>query len=50
VLGLSLAMLTGCYQNPRKINKWFLRNCEWTLGRACTDQKKANILSWLQNQ
>ena len=38
------------YRKARKINKWFLRNCKWTLGRSCSDQEKANILSWLQSQ
>ena len=38
------------YQDDRKIEKWFLRNCKWTLGRECSIQEKANILSWLSNQ
>ena len=40
----------GRYQDSRKINKWFLRNCKWTLGRTCSDQEKADILAWLQSQ
>jgi len=31
-----------------KIEKWFLRNCKWTLGRECSPQEKGNILQWLQ--
>ncbi|HKJ50162.1 MAG TPA: DUF1924 domain-containing protein [Gammaproteobacteria bacterium] len=38
------------YQNARKIEKWFLRNCKWTLGRECNLQEKADILSWLASQ
>ena len=38
------------YQDPEKVEKWFLRNCKWTYGRACSAQEKANILSWLQSQ
>lgn len=34
----------------RKIEKWFLRNCKWTLGRECTAQEKVNVLSWLNSQ
>ncbi len=30
------------------IEKWFLRNCKWTLGRECSPQEKGNILQWLQ--
>ncbi len=33
-----------------KIEKWFLRNCKWTLGRACTPQEKGNFLVYLQQQ
>ncbi|WJW74301.1 DUF1924 domain-containing protein [Thiohalobacter sp. IOR34] len=31
----------------RKIEKWFRRNCKWTLGRLCTPQEKGDILSYL---
>ncbi len=27
-----------------KIEKWFKRNCKWTLGRECTPQEKADFL------
>jgi hypothetical protein len=33
-----------------KIEKWFKRNCNWTLGRACTVQEKGNILLYLRQQ
>ena len=32
----------------RKVEKWFLRNCKWTLGRECSAQEKADILAWLR--
>jgi len=38
------------YQDSRKIEKWFLRNCKWTFGRECSTQEKADILTWLSNQ
>lgn len=38
------------YQNGRKIEKWFLRNCKWTFGRECNLQEKADILTWLSSQ
>ncbi|HCS12500.1 MAG TPA: hypothetical protein DIW28_01710, partial [Zetaproteobacteria bacterium] len=28
--------------DPAKIEKWFGRNCEWTIGRDCTAQEKAD--------
>lgn len=36
--------------NADTIEKWFLRNCKWTIGRACTPQEKGNILVWLKAQ
>jgi len=38
------------YQDDKKIEKWFLRNCKWTFGRQCSTQEKADILNWLSNQ
>lgn len=32
-----------------KIEKWFKRNCKWTLGRACTEQEKGDVLEYLNN-
>jgi hypothetical protein len=34
----------------KKINKWFLRNCKWTIGRECTTSEKGDILLWLSKQ
>jgi len=38
------------YTNSRKIDKWFLRNCKWTLGRECTAQEKGDFLVWIRGQ
>jgi len=35
--------------DARKVNKWFKRNCKWTLGRECSAQEKADILVYIQN-
>jgi len=35
--------------DQRKIEKWFKRNCKWTIGRECTDQEKGNVLEFLKN-
>jgi mono/diheme cytochrome c family protein len=32
----------------KKINKWFNRNCKWTLGRECTAQEKTNFLVYIE--
>ena len=34
----------------KKIKKWFKRNCKWTVGRECSTQEQADILSYLKNQ
>jgi len=36
--------------DPAKIEKWFSRNCEWTLGRDCTPQEKADFLAFIQSK
>ncbi|MEJ2694026.1 MAG: DUF1924 domain-containing protein [Candidatus Thiodiazotropha sp.] len=33
-----------------KIEKWFRRNCKWTLGRVCTPQEKGDFLVFLRQQ
>ena len=30
--------------DPEHIEKWFLRNCKWTMGRECTPQEKGDFL------
>ena len=30
------------------VEKWFLRNCKWTMGRECTPQEKGNVLVFLR--
>lgn len=47
---MALSVNPARYQKRRKIEKWFKRNCMWTLGRQCTDQEKVDVLSWLQTQ
>lgn len=36
--------------NTKKVEKWFTRNCKWTLGRVCTPQEKGDIVTYLQSQ
>jgi hypothetical protein len=33
-----------------KIEKWFVRNCKWTMGRECTAQEKGDFLKFIQSQ
>ncbi len=32
----------------KHIEKWFGRNCKWTLGRECSPQEKANFLAFIR--
>lgn len=36
--------------STQEINKWFKRNCKWTIGRECTVTEKANLLAYLKQQ
>ncbi len=36
--------------DAKKVEKWFLRNCKWTLGRECTPQEKGDFLSYIKLQ
>ena len=33
----------------KKIKKWFVRNCKWTMGRECTAQEKGDFLVFLKS-
>lgn len=33
--------------DQKKIEKWFKRNCKWTMGRECTAQEKADLLLYM---
>lgn len=35
------------FTSPNKVEKWFKRNCNDVLGRACTAQEKGDVLSYL---
>ncbi len=32
----------------KKMKKWLLRNCKWTMGRECTPQEKGDLLAFLK--
>ena len=36
--------------DPEHIEKWFLRNCKWTLGRECTVQEKGDFLVMIRSK
>jgi hypothetical protein len=39
---------SGRLSDPEKIEKWFKRNCKWTLGRECTPQEKGDFIMFFR--
>ena len=37
------------FTDQSKINKWFKRNCKWTLGRVCTYLEQGDVLEYLNS-
>lgn len=44
---ISPSVNTERFTDSKKVEKWFKRNCLWTLNRECTVQEKANLLVYL---
>jgi len=38
------------FNETKKIKKWFLRNCKWTVGRECTAQEKGDFLTYFLSE
>ncbi|MBL3588585.1 MAG: DUF1924 domain-containing protein [gamma proteobacterium endosymbiont of Lamellibrachia anaximandri] len=38
------------FTDQRKVEKWFIRNCKWTMGRECSSQEKGDLLVYLSSQ
>jgi len=36
--------------DEKKVAKWLLRNCRWTLGRECSDTEKADFIAYIKTQ
>lgn len=44
---LSPAVNAQSLTDQKKIEKWFRRNCRWTLNRECTAAEKSDVLAFL---
>ena len=44
---MALSVNPERFTDAAKIEKWFLRNCKWTIGRECTAQEKGDALKYL---
>jgi hypothetical protein len=38
------------FTDSNKVEKWFKRNCLWTMGRECTAQEKANLTVYINKK
>ena len=47
---LSPSVNAKSLNNVKHVNKWFKRNCKWTIGRECSAQEKADILSFINSK
>lgn len=47
---MALSLSPKRYSDPAKVEKWFKRNCNEVLGRACTAQEKGDWLSFMLNR
>lgn len=44
---VALSVSPGRYADPAKVEKWFKRNCNEVLGRACTPLEKGDWLAFV---
>ncbi|MES9911922.1 MAG: DUF1924 domain-containing protein [Candidatus Sedimenticola sp. 4PFRAG1] len=47
---MALSINTKRLTTEKKIEKWFKRNCKWTLGRECTPREKGSFLLYISAQ
>lgn len=38
------------FSDPKKVEKWFKRNCEWVLERECTPKEKGDFITFMLSQ
>lgn len=47
---LAASMDPSRYADPDKVEKWFGRNCQSVLGRACTAREKGDFIAFMLTQ
>lgn len=47
---MAVSVNTDRLTDRKKVNKWFKRNCKWTLGRECTAQEKADVMVYISKE
>lgn len=46
---LSPAVTVKRFTDPKKVKKWFRRNCKWVLERECTPEEKGNYITYMMS-
>ncbi|MBI1911430.1 MAG: DUF1924 domain-containing protein [Deltaproteobacteria bacterium] len=44
---ISPAVTKDRFTDPKKVEKWFKRNCEWVLERECTPKEKGDYITFM---
>ena len=47
---MALSVNPARLNDPKKVEKWFRRNCRWTLGRECSPQEKGDFIRFITSQ
>ncbi|MCF6344194.1 MAG: DUF1924 domain-containing protein [Devosiaceae bacterium] len=47
---MALSKTSDRYTDPKKVEKWFRRNCNSVLGRECTPLEKGDFLAFMISQ
>ena len=37
------------FSNPKKVEKWFRRNCDDVFARECSSQEKGDFITWINS-
>jgi len=47
---MAVSVTPNRYTDPKKVAKWFRRNCKSVLGRECTAREKGDFLTYMSSQ
>ncbi len=47
---MAVSVTPDRYRDPKKVAKWFRRNCQSVLGRECTAPEKGDFLTLMISQ
>jgi hypothetical protein len=47
---MALSVNSARLTDSKKVEKWFRRNCRWTLGRECSSQEKGDFIQFMLSQ